>query len=151
MEKKTHHFAYDLQMTDLGRRHDREGVHDTVRVLLADLTDEQCTHAGPSATTERVGQLESLQTVAALRLLAYNIQDSIDQLGTLRVVTLGPVVAGTALTKYEVVWAEDLTEWTRADRVHCAWFQVNEHSSGHVLAACSSPHSIAAALVYPQC
>jgi len=37
--------------TDLRRRHDRERVHDAVRVLLTDLADEQRAHAGPGAAT----------------------------------------------------------------------------------------------------
>jgi len=40
-----------------------------------------------------VGQLESLQAVTALGLLAQNLQHGVDQLGALCVVALGPVVA----------------------------------------------------------
>lgn len=36
------------------------------------------------------------------------------------------------LTKDKVVWSEHLTEWSRANRVHCAWLQVNQHSTGNV-------------------
>ncbi len=50
----------DDRVGDLGRRDDRVGVHDAVRVLFANLADEERSHARPSATAERVRQLESL-------------------------------------------------------------------------------------------
>jgi len=82
-----------------------------------------------------VCQLEALQTVTALGFLTDNIEHRVDQLSTLSVVTLGPVVAGTALTKHEVVWPENLAEWTRADGVHRAWLKINENGTRHILAA----------------
>ena len=48
--------------------------------------------------------------------------------------TLGPVVPSSRLSKHEVVRSEDLSEWSRSDRVHGARLQVHQHSSGHVLA-----------------
>jgi len=81
-----------------------------------------------------VGELEALEAVAALSLLADNIEDGVDELGTLSVVTLGPVVTGTRLSEDEVVWAEDLAEWARADRVHRSWLKVDEDGTWDVLA-----------------
>ena len=52
-----------------------ESVHDPVRVLLSDLGDEEGSHARASTTSERVGQLESLQAVTALGLFAYAIKN----------------------------------------------------------------------------
>ena len=60
-----------------GWRYDREGVHDSVGVLLSDLGDEEGAHAGASATAQGVGQLEALQAVAALSLLADNVQHGV--------------------------------------------------------------------------
>lgn len=77
----------------LGRGHHGERVHDAVRILLADLRDEQRAQAGAGAAAQRVGQLEALQAVAALGLLADDLQHGVDQLGALCVVALGPVVA----------------------------------------------------------
>ena len=57
------------------------GVHDPVRVLLSDLGDEEGSHAGASASSQGVGQLESLQTVARLGLLPHNVQNRVNQLG----------------------------------------------------------------------
>ena len=66
----------------LGRWYNRVGVHDPVWVLLTDLGDEQSTHSRSSATTQRVGQLESLQAVARFSFLADNIQHGIHQFST---------------------------------------------------------------------
>jgi hypothetical protein len=50
-----------------------------------------------------VGDLETLEAVARFSLLADNIEDRVNEFGTLSVVTLGPVVTGTRLTKDKVV------------------------------------------------
>ena len=39
------------------------GVHDPVGVLLADLRDEECAHPRSSPSSERVGQLETLEII----------------------------------------------------------------------------------------
>jgi len=44
-----------------------------------------------------VCQLESLDAVAGLGLLADNVEDGVDELSSLCVVALGPVVASAAL------------------------------------------------------
>ena len=79
----------------LRRGHDGEGGHDPVGVLLTDLGDEECAQPRPGAAAQRVRQLEALQTVAVLRLLAHDVHDGVHQLRALRVVALGPVVACT--------------------------------------------------------
>mmetsp|Transcript_22884 Transcript_22884/g.55104 ORF Transcript_22884/g.55104 Transcript_22884/m.55104 type:complete len:396 (+) Transcript_22884:212-1399(+) len=94
----------------LGRGEDGEGAHHTVGVLLADLGNKKSAHARAGATAEGVGHVEALQAIAALRLLAHDVQNCIDQLGALSVVALGPVVARAGLAEDEVVGAEDLTE-----------------------------------------
>ena len=80
-------------------------------------------------------KLESLKTVAALRLFPDYVKDGIDEFSTLCVVTLGPVVSGARLSKNEVVWSEDLSEWSRSDGVHGSWLQIHEDGTWHVLAA----------------
>merc|ERR1711998_90597 len=67
---------------DLGGGHDGEGHHHSVGVLLTDLRDEESSHSGSSATTERVGDLEALKAIAALSLLADNIEDGVNELST---------------------------------------------------------------------
>jgi len=119
----------------LRRREDGVGAHDTVGVLLADLGDQEGAHAGAGAAAERVGHGEALEAIAALGLLAHDVEDGVDELGALGVVTLGPVVARARLAEDEVVRAEDLAEGARADGVHGAGLEVHQNVTGHVAAA----------------
>jgi len=50
---------------DLGGWHDRESGHNSVGVLFTDLGDQESAHAGTGSTTERVGDLEALEAIAA--------------------------------------------------------------------------------------
>ena len=125
----------DNGVGDLGGRHDGESGHHTIGELLADLGDQQSTHTGTSTTTERVGDLETLEAVAALSLATDDIQDLVDKLGTLSVMTLGPVVAGTGLTENEVVGAEELAEGTGADGVHGTGLEIDEDGTRNILVA----------------
>merc|ERR1719486_1146202 len=119
---------------DLGGRHDGESAHDTVGVFLTDLGDEEGAHAGAGTATEGVGDLETLEAVAAFGFLADNVEDGVDELSTFGVVTLGPVVTGTGLTEDEVVWSEELTEWSSTDGVHGAWLEIHEDGTGDITA-----------------
>jgi len=119
----------------LGRRHDGIRIHDSIWILLADLGNEQGTHTGASTTAQGMRKLESLQTIATLSFFSYDVENRVDQFSAFGVMTLCPVVARTALTEHEVVGSKDLTEWSRAYRVHGARFQVDEDGTGHVFAA----------------
>ena len=77
---------------DLRGRNHRVRRHDSVRVLLLQLADQQRTQATASAASDRVAQLEALQTVTALGLLAHHIQNGVHDFRALRVVALRPVV-----------------------------------------------------------
>jgi len=118
----------------LGGWHDGEGGHDSVWVLLSDLGDKEGSHTRSGTTTEGVGDLEALKAIAALSLLSDDIEDGVDELGTLGVVTLGPVVTGTGLSEDEVVWSEELTERSGSDGVHGSWLKVHEDGSWDVSA-----------------
>merc|ERR1719456_1307572 len=83
----------DDRVAHLRRGHNRVGRHHAVRVLLADLGDQQGTHTGSRAATEGVRHLEALEAVASLSLLADNIEDRVNELGSLGVMSLSPVVA----------------------------------------------------------
>ena len=78
----------------LGRRNDREGLHDAIGVSLTDLRNQKRSHIGASSTTERVAQLETLEVIAAFRLLPHHIQHRVDGL---RVpgVDVQPTLGGT--------------------------------------------------------
>merc|ERR1740138_978390 len=119
---------------DLGGRHDGESAHNTVGVFLTDLGDEEGAHAGTSATTERVGDLETLEAIATFGFLADDIEDGVDELSTFGVVTLGPVVTGTGLTEDEVVGAEKLTEGAGTDGVHSSGLEIHKDGAGNVTA-----------------
>ena len=119
----------------LGRGDDREGGHDAVGVLLSDLGDEQRAHSGTGASAHRVGQLEALKTVARLRLLADHVKNRVDQLGSLSVMALGPVVSRSGLAEHEVVGTEELAEGAGANGVHGSRLEVHEDGARHVSSA----------------
>merc|ERR1711970_1041600 len=58
----------------------------------------------------------------------------VDELSTLGVVTLGPVVTGTSLSENEVVGSEELTERSGSDGVHGSGLEIHEDSAGNVSA-----------------
>jgi hypothetical protein len=118
---------------DLRRRDDGEGSHHTVGELLTDLGDQQRTHTGTGTTTERVGDLETLEAVATLGLAADDIEDVVDKLSSFSVMTLGPVVSGTGLTENEVVGTEELSERTGTDGVHGTGLEIDEDGTGNIL------------------
>jgi hypothetical protein len=122
----------DDSIRDLGGGDDGEGAHHAVGVLLADLGDKEGSHSRSSASSEGVGDLESLETVTRLSLLADNIKDGVNELSTLSVVSLGPVVSGSGLAEDEVIRAEELAVGSSADRVHGAGLKVHEDSAGNI-------------------
>lgn len=44
-------------------------------------------------------------------------------------------------TKNKVVWSEDLAKRSRPHRVHGPWFQINQHSAGHIFTTYSHQRS----------
>lgn len=123
----------DNGVGDLGRGDDRVCGHHAVGELLTDLGDEERSHTGTGTTTERVGDLETLEAVAALGLAAHDVEDLVDELSTLGVVTLCPVVTSTRLAKDEVVGAEQLAKGAGAHGVHGAGLEIDEDGTGHEL------------------
>jgi len=117
---------------DLWGWHDGESDHHSVWVLFSDLGDEEGSHTRSGTTTEGVGDLETLEAIATFSFLSDDIKDGVDELGTLGVVTLGPVVTGTSLSENEVVWSEELTEWSSSDGVHGSWLEIHKDCSGDV-------------------
>ena len=123
----------DNGVGDLGRGHDRVCGHHAVGELLTDLGDEERTHTGTSSTTKGVGDLETLEAVAALGLAAHDIEDLVDQLGTLSVMALCPVVTSTRLAENEVVGTEKLAKGSSADGVHGTGLEIDKDGTGHEL------------------
>jgi len=122
----------DDGIRDLWGRHDGESGHDSIWVLFSDLGDEEGSHTGSGTTTEGVGDLETLKAIATLSFLSNDIEDGVDELGSLGVMTLGPVVTGTGLSEDEVIWSEELTEWSSSDGVHGSWLEIHEDGSWDV-------------------
>jgi hypothetical protein len=118
---------------DLGRGNDGESSHHAVGELLTNLGDQESTHTGTGTTTERVGDLETLEAVATLSLATDNIDDVVDKLSTLSVVTLGPVVTSAGLAENEVVGTEELAEGTGADGIHSTGLEIDEDGTRNVL------------------
>ena len=108
---------------------DREGHHHSVWVLLSDLGDQKSSHTGSGTSSERVAHLESLEAITRLGLLSDDIKNGIDQLSSLGVVTLGPVVTGTSLSEDEVIWPEDLSVWSRSNTIHGTRLKIHEDGS----------------------
>jgi hypothetical protein len=125
----------DDGVANLGRGDNTVGGHDSIGVLLANLADKEGSHSRSGTSTHGVSQLESLQAVTALCLLAHYVQNGVNQLSTLCVVALGPVVAGTSLAENEVVGSEELAIGTRAYTVHGPRLQIHQNGAGHVSAA----------------
>jgi hypothetical protein len=123
----------DNGVRNLGGGDNGEGGHHTVGELLTDLGDQEGTHTGTGTTTQGVGDLETLEAVATLGLTADDIDNLVDELGTLGVVTLSPVVTGTRLTEDEVVGTEELAEGTGTDSIHGTGLQVDQDGTGNVL------------------
>ena len=81
-----------------------------------------------------MGDLETLEAIATFGFLSDDIEDGVDKLGSLGVVTLGPVVTGTGLSEDEVVGSEELTERSGSDGVHGSGLEIHEDGSGDVTA-----------------
>lgn len=128
---------FDDGIGDLWRWNDGESGHHSVWEFFTDLGDQEGTHTGTSSTTEGVGDLETLEAVATFGFSADDVQNLVDKLGTLSVMTLGPVVSGTGLSEDEVVWTEELTEWGGTDGIHGSWLQIDQHSTRNILVASS--------------
>ena len=67
---------------NFGRGYDRIGIHDPIRIFFPDFGNEKGSHSGSGTTSKGMGQLKSLETIAGLGLLAYNIKDGVHKLGT---------------------------------------------------------------------
>ena len=134
MNGKSGIVGFDNGIRNLGGGDNRESSHHSIGVLFTDLGNQESTHTGTGTTTKRVGDLETLERVTVLGLASHDIKNRVNKLSTFSVVTLGPVVTGTGLTKNEVVGAEEVAVGTTADSVHDTRLQINENGSGNVLA-----------------
>jgi hypothetical protein len=117
---------------DLWGWEDRESFHDSVWVFFSDLGDEEGTHTGTGTTSQRVGNLETLEAIATFSFLSDDIEDGVDEFSTFSVVTLGPVVTSTSLTEDEVIRSEELTKRSSSDGIHSSWLKIHKDGSGDI-------------------
>ena len=104
MNRKGSIVGLDNSVRNLRAGHHGVGIHDPVGEFFSYLGDQKCAHARASAAAKRVSELETLKTIATFSLLSHDVKHAVHQLCTFCVVTLGPVVPSTALTKDKVVW-----------------------------------------------
>jgi len=132
MDGKSRIVGLNDGIRDLWRWDDGKGANHTLWILFTQTGNEKCSETGSRSTTKRVGQLKSLHAVCSFDLTTDCIEDCLDHIGTLRVVSLGPVVSGSALSKDKVIWTEHLSIRCRADAVDDSWLEVNEDGAWDV-------------------
>jgi len=76
-----------------------------------------------------VGDLETLEAIATFCFFSNDVENGVNELSALSVMTLGPVVTSTSLTEDEVVRSEELTERSCTDGVHGSWLKIHEDST----------------------
>merc|ERR1719399_2459229 len=95
----------------------------------------QRAHPRAGAAAKGVAELEALEAIAALGLLPNHVEHTVDELGALGIMALGPIISCTCLSKHEVVRPEELPEGARTDGVHGPRLEVHEHGPWDVPAA----------------
>merc|ERR1719384_815255 len=104
---------------------------DSIRIIISDLQQQQCSHAGSSSSSNRLSQLEALWTVTSLSLTSNNIDCFVNQFSTFGVMSLGPIVTSTRCTKAHIIRFEECAHWRCFDNVHDARFQINQTCTRH--------------------
>ena len=84
-----------------------------------------------------MSHLETLDAVARFSFLSQDIKHGVNQLCSLGVVTLRPVITGSSLSEHEVVRAEKLTERTSSHGVHGSRLQIHQNRTRHVSSSSS--------------
>mmetsp|Transcript_45607 Transcript_45607/g.75815 ORF Transcript_45607/g.75815 Transcript_45607/m.75815 type:complete len:275 (-) Transcript_45607:112-936(-) len=117
-------------------RHFRRRVHtergsDTVRIIVADLQQQQRAHAGSGAAANTLCQLKALRTVTLFSFSAHNVHRFVDELRTFGVVSFRPIVARARRAKTHVVRLEERTHRRRLDHIHNARLQIHQTRARH--------------------
>ncbi len=79
-----------------------------------------------------MGDLEPLEAVASFGFFSDDVEDGIDEFGSLGVMSLGPVVSGSGLSENEVIGSEELSKRSGSHGVHGSGFQVHKDGSGNI-------------------
>ena len=99
-----------------------EGFHNSVRIFFSYFGNQKSSHTRSGSTSQGVGDLESLKAVASFGFFSDDIENWINQFCSFCVMTFCPVVSGSGLSEYKVVWSEELSEWSSSYWVHSSWF-----------------------------
>jgi hypothetical protein len=86
--------GFNNGIRNLGRRNNGESGHHAVWELLTNLGDQKRTHTSTCSTTERVGDLEALEAVAALSFTSNDIKNLVNKLQVDKDGTRNILVAG---------------------------------------------------------
>merc|ERR1719440_925797 len=65
-----------------------------------------------------MAKLEPLKAIASLSLLANDIENGVNQLSALSVVSLCPIVPCTGLAEHKVIRTEELAKRSSTHRIH---------------------------------
>jgi len=121
----------------LGRRNDRVSTHDTIGVVFTDLGNKKSSHTRSGSSSHGVSQLKSLKHITSFGLLANYVHDLINELSSLGVMSLCPVITSSALSVYEVIGSEKLSVFTSADRVHGSWLKIGKNCTRNITSSLS--------------
>jgi len=122
---------------DLGGGVDGESKLGLLAVIDGKSLEEEGTETGAGTATNSVEDEEALETSALIGQLTDSVKAEINDLLTDGVVTTGKVVGGVLLTGDELLGVEELTVGTGTDLVDDGGLEIEEHTSGDVLASTS--------------
>jgi hypothetical protein len=83
-----------------------------------------------------MGDLKTLKTITAFCFFSDNVKYWISKLSSFCVMSFGPVITCTWLTKDEIIGSKKLTERTGTNWVHSPWFKVHQDCSWDISASC---------------
>ena len=90
-------------------RQDRVGRDHSIWILFADLREQKSTEARSGPSSNRMYELKALKQIAAFRFVTKLIENWLEQLRSLGVVSLRKVVPSSRLTADERVGSEQLS------------------------------------------
>lgn len=93
-------------------------------------------HAKTSALSKWVAYLKMLHAIMVLNLTTSNIENRINQLHPLSIMTFDPTVSGIGLTKDEMAKAKDPPIRPRSDTVHSSDPKIHENNPNFHLVYC---------------
>mmetsp|Transcript_75849 Transcript_75849/g.190841 ORF Transcript_75849/g.190841 Transcript_75849/m.190841 type:complete len:226 (-) Transcript_75849:304-981(-) len=133
--------GFHRDVAHAGRGHQREGLHDALAApvqVVPERSQQQACEAGAGASSDGVAELQSLQAIATLGLLADQIEHVVRQVGALRVEGLGVAIARTLVVADNAFGPVEVTQRARSHLSQVLHIEVDKQTPGHVarLPAC---------------